>query len=322
MKMNNIKLIIPALIKGLIALLIITLLSTDAIAQDYQFTLNPRRAYDKIKVEIWAQSLNPNAEKIGNASLVLQYNSAFLYPSLSQDLIRTDSILPIEENSPNPYITINTEFNNANGYNTLTSAFYSSDYYSLEINHNELGIGGLQPRTEGRGSFLGAIWFDIVGNPSETDVANIQWSKSSFPGNIEIFDINGNDIKSDITWTDPDQTFRVIGITFLSPIIDNQVINRNAIYKMLDGAYLDAGYPIYFERSINPDIYTPMSATVRNLDSNLAYLFEYSLDNGANWIEMGERQKAIDQQKVQIMLQDRYSNQEELTHILLLLLMV
>ena len=276
------------IIDKVIILFLTLCFATNIAAQDYQFTLQPRRNYDKIKVEIWAKSLNENAPKLGNASLVLQYNTAFLYPSLAQDLIKTDSIIPVEANSPSPYVVINTDYNSANGYNSLSSTFYATGFYSLEINHNELTIGGLQPKTDGRGSFLGAVWFDIVGNPSETDLANIQWSKSTFPGNIEVYDANGNNIKPNISFIDPDQTFQVIGITFLSPINDKQVINRSARYNFLDGAYFDAGYPIYFERSINPEIYLPISnPNVKNLDSNVAYLIEYSLDNGSNWLEIG-----------------------------------
>jgi hypothetical protein len=278
MFINKLKLLIPLLI------LCITL---DIVAQDYQFILQPRRSYDKIKVEIWAKSLNPNTAKLGNASLVLQYNTAFLYPSIVQDLVKTDSLLPIEANSLNPYVVINTEFNSANGYNVLTSASYSAGYYSLEINHNTLGVGGLQPKTTGYGSFLGNIWFDIVGNPSETDLANIQWSKSTFPGDIAVFDINGNNIESSIIFTDPDQTYKVLGITFLSPNGTNQVVDRDARYKFLDGAYFDAGYPIYFERSVNPAIYFPITTISKNIDDDLAYLLEYSLNNGTTWNEIG-----------------------------------
>jgi hypothetical protein len=104
----------------------------------------------------------------------LQYNTAFLFPSSDQSLLTTDSLFAIDANSPNPFTTITPEFHNANGYNSVASASYSTGFYSLEISHQELGSGGLQPKTTGKGSLLGVLSFDIVGNPSETDLANIQ----------------------------------------------------------------------------------------------------------------------------------------------------
>jgi len=89
-------------------------------------------------------------------------------------------------------------------------------------------------------------------------------------------------LKPSITFINPVANFTILGITLLSPNQPNQVIDRDANYRFLDGAYADAGYPIYFERSINPAVYNPMNSTTnRAIDSNVAYVFEYSLDNGA-----------------------------------------
>jgi hypothetical protein len=44
----------------------------------------------------------------------------------------------------------------------------------------------------------------------------------------------------------------------------------------------ELGYPIYFERSIDPN--NDFTAPV---DEDLGYIFEYSLDNGTSWSEFG-----------------------------------
>jgi hypothetical protein len=203
--------------------------------------------------------------------------------------LRTDTIIAIEVNSPQPIDTIVSDFSNANGYSTIGSGSYSNGFYALEINHEEFGSLGLQPKIDGRGSFLGVIAFNIIGNPQENDLANIAWSRSSFPGDVRVFDSDGNDIKARIRFVDVANNFTVVGVTLLSPNRDNLVIDRDATYKFLGKDYEDSGYPIYFERSVSPEKYIPINATPtnKNLDENLAYLFEYSLDGGISWFEMG-----------------------------------
>ena len=286
-KTNSIKFILIA-----IAVLVIALLKPNVIlSQNYEFSLVPRRAYDQLNVEVWAKSLNPNAARLGEASLVIQYNTSFLIPANIQNLAYTDTIIAIEANSPNPIDSIFSDFNNANGYADLQSTSYSNGFYSLEIFLRETGVLGLQPKTDGRGSFLGIITFNIIGAPQENDLANIIWSRSAMPGNIEVFDVDGNDIKPSIRFVDAPANFTVIGVTLLSPNIDRLVIDRDAIYRFLGGVgtdFYDAGYPIYFERSINPAQYTLINGTtVRDVDENLGYLLEYSTDNGTTWAEIG-----------------------------------
>ena len=278
----------------IITILLFLLFCGTALSQDYNFTLNQRRGYDKIKVEIWVSTNSTTAQRLGNASLVLQYNQAYLQPSVTQELNNTDSILVIDANTTNPVININSQFDNQNGYGALASRFYSDGYYSLEITHNQLGVGGFLPNntSTGKGSFVGVLTFDIIGNPSETDLTNIQWSNTS-PGNVEVFDIDGNDIKSQSAFSNPINT-TILGITILSPKQNNQVIDRDAKYILLDGAYLDAGYPIYFERSINPNQFNVINgSTYRTIDTNLAYMLDYSLNydplnvSSNTWLEVG-----------------------------------
>ncbi|MGI6369877.1 MAG: LamG-like jellyroll fold domain-containing protein [Candidatus Kapaibacterium sp.] len=254
---------------------------------DYEFTIKPRRAFDQIILEFWAKSLKANTAPLGNASLVLQYNTSFFAPAQSQSLIATDSIAKFDANSPNPVITIHSNFDNANGYSPLAATSYSNGFFSLEITHNILGSLGLAPDTAGRGSFLGKIALTIIGNPTETDLANIKWSTSSFPGELRVFDRDGNDIKSLINFIDPDPNFTVIGVSFLSPNFEKMVVDIDENYLFLTGDYAQGGYPIYFERSVNPNSYSAPTGKPLFVDENLAYLFEYSLDNGETWLELG-----------------------------------
>ncbi|MDR0927905.1 MAG: T9SS type A sorting domain-containing protein [Ignavibacteria bacterium] len=272
-------------------LIILALVCTNAIVlfgQNYEFTLYPRRAYDQLHIEVWARANNANVAKLGNASLVMQYNTAYLTPSLQQNLTQTDSLLTVEANATYPVITINSDFSAGNGYAAVSSSSYSAGYYSLEINHDQLGIGGLNLGTTGRGSFLGIVSFDIIGNPAPNALANFAWSKSAFPGDVRIFDINGNDIKTQVTLTDPAAGYTVTGVSILSPNRDRMVIDRDATYKFLEKDYVAGGYPIYFERSINPTDYRIIAPpAIKSIDENLAYVIEYSLDNGNAWTEVG-----------------------------------
>jgi hypothetical protein len=97
-----------------------------------------------------------------------------------------------------------------------------------------------------------------------------------------VFDINGRDIRPLSAFNNPPANYTILGITLLSPNTDKQVIDRDATYRFLEGAYNDGGYPIYFERSVNTTTYKPITPTSRNVDSNLSYVLEYSLDNGTN----------------------------------------
>ena len=257
-------------------------------AQNYQFSLVPRRAYDQIHIEVWAKSLNANAPKLGHSTLVVQYNKTFLEPSqLSQalqNLSKTDTIASFEANSDNPIQTIVSDFNAANGYSALGTGSYSNGFISLEINLSDSTLG-LQPKIDGKGSFLGRISLNIIANPSETDLANINWSRSS-PGETRVFDISGNDINSSIQFINPDQTYKILGITLLSPNQDKLVIDRDANYKFITNEYADGGYPIYFERSVNPALYPPPIAP-NPLSEDVAYSLQYSLNGGTTWLEIG-----------------------------------
>jgi hypothetical protein len=249
-------------------------------AQYYEFSLLQRRRFDQIDVEVWAKALQQGAPALGNSSLVLEYNTAFLSPAATQNLSSTDSIT-FNVNQSNPIATVSSSFSqSANGYNPLSSRSYGMGYYALELNLAALGQGGVSPSSSGKGSFLGKLTFDISGSPTESSLTNIAWSSNVLPGEIQVFDKDSNSIKSNITFSNPGD-YKVLGVTILSPNKYGQVVDRDADYAALSGEYTSGGYPIYFERSINPSQYTAP------IDEDLAYMFQYSLNNGSTWTEIG-----------------------------------
>lgn len=264
-------------------LAVVLLIAEPVSAQEYEFKLRQRRSYDRIDVEIWAKSLNASTEELGYASLVLEYNSEYLTPSLAQNTGVTDSILGDIDQS-DPIVEIESQFDGINGYNALASGSYSPTTYSLEITLSVPGTGGIVPSTEGMGSFLGRLSFDIDNSPGSGDTTGIRWS-SGMPGDVRVFSADSSDIESDIDFKDPG-SFTVLGVTVLSPNQYGQVIDRDKDYASITGDFEEGGYPIYFERSVNPDEY-PVDT------ENLAYLFEYSTDNGNNWIEIGRASESV-----------------------------
>ncbi len=250
-------------------------------AGSYQFTLKHRRCYDQIHVEVWAKALNDSVPKLGHASLVVRYNTQYLNPSITQSTIQTDSVNYLI-NQANPIDAITSPYSSTNGYSPIVYKFYGQGYFSLEIVLANLGEGGFAPSATGNGTFVGKMVFDIIGNPGESSTSDITWSKSTSlePGDIRIFDVDGNDVKSKTTFKDP-ASFNILGVTLLSPSKYGQVIDRDQNYRSLSNSYSGGGYPVYFERSINPAAYTSP------VDEDLGYSLEYSTDNGSNWQSLG-----------------------------------
>lgn len=267
-------------------LLILMLFVPDLIiAQSYELTLNQRRRFDQIHVEVWAKGTAEFSPKLGYASLVIQYNSDILKPAAAQSPSKTDSIQSNVDVS-NPVVDINSEFHNINGYSSLGSGPAGNGFYSLEINLKDFGIEGKSPGNEGRGSFLGKMIFDIQGDPKDTTLTKVEWSKSTLPGDIRIFDADSNDIESSVVFTDPNP-FTIIGITVLSPNFPGQTVDRNRDYASLKGAYASGGYPIYFERSVNPNNIKSPATSPPAIDPRLGYLIEYSSNGGNTFTEIG-----------------------------------
>lgn len=257
------------------------LIGSDLYAQDYEATLNQRRRGDQIHVEVWVKATSATSPVLGDASLVVQYNQTYLTPSTTQLPASTDSV-GYDVDVANPVVSIASQFNGANGYNSVTTASYGPGFYSLEIELSSLGSGGLRPDTAGRGSFLGVLIFDIQGSPSTSSNTSIEWSKAAVaPGNIEIFDVNGTSIRTNTTFTDP-PALTIIGITVLNPNGPAEVVDRDKPYASINSTSANRGYPIYFERSgLDPN-----NSNIHGTTAT-AYVIEYSLNGGTSWTELG-----------------------------------
>lgn len=257
-------------------------LPLDLFSQSYVFSLNQRRCYDQIHVELWAKSTGATAPKLGHSTLVVAYNSNFLAPASAQSPASTDSISN-DYTRTNLIDAISSTANSANGFSALGTQSYGSGYYALELNLVALGSGGLTCDSTGRGTFLGKLVFNIINSPDTNALTQIEWSKSAAPGIVVVTDFNGNDIKSSCTLSDPGQT-KIIGINILAPTREGLVIDRDKAYPQLLTVYANTGFPIYFERSVNPSAY-PAPGGQTGINDNIGYSLSYSLDNAASWTE-------------------------------------
>lgn len=251
---------------------------------NYEVTLNQRRRNDQIDVEIFIRSLNSSAPKLGDASFVISCSPTYLTPAASQVPAVSDSI-SYDADQASPVVTLTSSFSNANGYNVMGAQAYgdaTDGLYSVEVRLTNLSTGGYLPDTAGRGSFVGKMTFDMANTSSidYTTLTSVKWNTLTSMGDVRIFDVDGNDIESTVTFTNP-ADFTIVGITILNPNGPSEVVARSKTYASV-GATGAAGYPIYFERSgLNlPAIATPSTNAT-------AYIFEYSLNSGSSWTEFG-----------------------------------
>ncbi len=256
----------------------------EILAQNnYDVSLRQRRMGDQIGVEIWLKKANSAAPRVGGISVAVNYNTSFLSPAdpttYSKHL--TDSIATdIDQTAPLPFTTITSSFHSVNGYGALnTQASNSGGVFvnQLEVtstsNPNNVGVN---VSSEGRGTFLGILRFDIINEATlgNSDLTNIILNTSNIVGVLAVTDVNGNNITSNTTLL-ANSTLTIKGITILTPNSSNIAVNRNKTYASLS----TAGYPIYFERSglITPAISNEYGSNV------LAYGFDYSTNGGTTW---------------------------------------
>jgi len=294
--MNNIinkavKKVLPKIWSGLFLLSFIIISVAELSAQNYEFTLNQRRMGDTIGVEIWVKALNSSAAHLGDMTLPIVYNNAFLAPAAldaSNPRSWTDSI-SYDMELTEPYQTISSPYADAlNGFNNLagqaiTGSNGVSTLYGfiLDVKTAPGTPTGFVPASTGRGSYVGMLKFYITNDNALTESATtgIAFNNANWLAVKAITDINGNDVTSQCTFTDP-ANFTIRGITILNPNYPNQAVNRypDAAYPSLSP---NLGYPVYFERS----------GLVYNLSdyatNKVAYKLEYSLDNGTTWVEIG-----------------------------------
>ncbi|GAB5464665.1 MAG: hypothetical protein Kapaf2KO_01010 [Candidatus Kapaibacteriales bacterium] len=270
--------------KGIILTLaaVFMMFAGDLFAQtQYEFSTQQRRLGDQLGVEIWAKKVDNSAPRIGNMSISVTYNTDQLQPASSGYAINTtDSVnYNPSESAANAFVTINSVFHSANGYAALSAQAVNNgtDYaYQLDINAASTAVGS-DVTSEGRGTFVGKLVFDIINhaNLDENDLSGITLNTATNLGDFVIFDLAGNNIESGAV-LNPSADFNIKGITILNPNGPNEALNRNKTYNSLSPV---AGYPLYFERS---GLITP--STTKKYGSNaLAYSFQYSIDNGANF---------------------------------------
>ncbi len=261
---------------GRSALLFVLLLAlgADSVAQVYKATLQQRRRGDQLEVEVWIKSLSASAPKLGESSLVLQYNSLQLMPSATQAPATTDTVA-FDVDVANPIQTITSPYDGNNGYQSLATQSYGVGYFSLEVRKVFGSISGLVPDSNGRGTFIGKLRFDILASGlTDTSLSQIAWSSSTGLGTVVMFDFSDNNIKNNVTFSNPGN-FTIVGITVLNPNGPSEVVDRDKTYLSVP-----TGYPIYFERS-------GLVAAGGYGSNSVAYAFDYSLNGGGSFAEFG-----------------------------------
>lgn len=259
--------------RTLVIAMLLLMFAMDIVGQDYELNIIQRRKYDQIHAEFWVKSLTPNPALIGDAQLWIEYNQEFLVPNTNTVNGIADS-LSKDIDQANPLMQINSEFNSKNGYASL-SALNNQTNVGIRARLTTMGNGGFKPSLTGRGNFIGKIIFDIKNSPSSNAQTTIKFLNSNPATNI--LDVNSVDITSKVSIKQP-SNFTITGVTLLSPIYTGQVIDRDKDYSSLANNYKGVGYPIYFERSVNPQSY-PGPA-----NGNNAYVLDY---NDGAWKELG-----------------------------------
>ncbi len=265
-------------------------MTTDMFAQNYEFTLNQRRMGDTIGVEVWAKSLNGSAPRLSNLTVPIAYNKEFLVPAAlvagSNPTKTTDSIF-YDMDVANPYISINSPYSDAlYGFGDLSAQALNNGtlyIFKLEVNAST-GAIGYAPSTDGKGTFVGMLKFKIINHNNLYDavLTNIAYNANASFAPASIADVNGNDVTSSVTFTNPGN-FTVRGINILNPNGPNQAVNRYYDPALLSMGS-NNGYPIYFERS---GLQEPAIAGASYGTPKFGYYMEYSLDAGTTWSPIG-----------------------------------
>lgn len=197
---------------GIIALMLLSITTESYAQQNYSITMNQRRRGDQIGVDIWVKGLRgANTPKLGSMTFPIVYNTSNLSPTdqqtpgglASNPLDVTDSIdADVNQAYPLPYRSISTPFNVAAGY--LSHAAQAANNgtlftYQLDVTFNgNASTDGYRPDTNGRGSYVGTLVFDIINHASLTDgtLAGIALNTSTSFSDFVILDASGNNVES------------------------------------------------------------------------------------------------------------------------------
>lgn len=294
MNFNRIKKAIQACQgKALVLMLAVLLFAPDIFAQDYTITLKQRRMGDQIGVEFWLKGASSSVPKIGNMTIGVTYNTDHLSPAdaSTYNLHTTDSVAyNVEQVAPLPYTSFTSSYHSANGYSALTANPVTDGSNYVYIMHVAIptvpSTQGVVAETEGIGSFVGKLVFDITDHANLTlaDMTDISFNSLQSIGNFVLFDVDGNDVEANATIVDTDN-MTIKGITILNPNGPDEAVNRNKEYTSMD----TPGYPVYFERS---GLFTPAATSRYGTSNKLAYAFDYVVgydgalaDDAQDWTE-------------------------------------
>ncbi len=275
---------------------------SSAFAQDYEMTLNQRRMGSQIGVEVWVKALKANTPNLGNMTVPLVYNEAFLKPAnietagdnyTGNPAEVTDSVY-YDLNTTQPFITIESPFGNSQyGFNSIqaravevNNGGVTGRVFNLETVLNP-SSAGFQASMSGKGTFVGLLKFNIIepdmAKLTDDELTQIEFNKKyDFCPTLVVTDKDGNDISASVTTaTTPD--FAIRDITILSPNNPGNIIKRYN-NPALASIAPNNGYPIYFERSgLLDDVETYGTYGTETL----AYEVSLSLNNGASYVPMG-----------------------------------
>ena len=276
----------------IILLVMFVFASAELFAQDYEMTLNPRRLGNQLGVEVWVKTLNPNAPNLGDMSIPVKYNVAFLtganqadgnQPSSKTDIVHNDPNLGA---APSPYEVIESRFHQGNGFKALGASVTvggNEAIATLSTSLTNQGVGGILPIDTDKGEFVGMLRFDInnANALTDNDLAGFVFNSGNNLGLPKIMAVNGSDVTSRVQLVNP-APFTVRGITVLNPNA-YQTINRYPAVPYISMG-TNYGYPIYWERS---GLLTPNTTIGVYGTQRYAYQISYSLDNGYTFTETG-----------------------------------
>lgn len=271
----------------IVFLVVVLAFAAEIFAQDYQMTLNPRRLGNQLGVEVWIKTLNPNAVAIGDITVPVKYNGAYLTgaPQFdnNQPSSKTDGVIN-DADIASPYYIIESDFHNKNGFSNLHATVTESNNDCIATLSTILNPNGdgFVPADTGNGSFVGMLRINIK-NVALTDdaYAEFDFNSGNTLGEVKIMGANGSDLTTSVELV-PLGDFTVRGIKILNPN-SFQTVNRYPAtpYASMGNNF---GYPIYFERS---GLATPSKTDGVYGTPRYAYKIEYSVNDGATYTETG-----------------------------------
>ena len=267
--------------KRILLVIIYLIFSTEFIAEAITLETKHRRRYDEIHVEIWMKSSDSYSPFLSSSKLVLNFDTNSLI-ALNQIENTTDSISD-NIDQVNPIIDIISPINSSKGLSFPQILSLDNDKGEIVFGFNRINssLQGIKLDKEGLGTFITKLKFKIKDSVSNASNTGILWNADS----TLIFDDQNRDISTYLSFIS-DPNFKVIGITLLSPTQENSIIDRDKNYLCLTSSYSGKGYPLFFERSINPSIYKIPTPQKPQIDNNLAYSLEINIGDG-NWFDFG-----------------------------------